>query len=136
MNYQIRPEDVVVLDRNGRSTQPPPPRQKGAGAWLAKRRFTLAAALAGLETAGVLVGKFPTSYLLLLAIAAVAIYWFGGRRLRPDALRTFVWIVAAAQVLLALLGAFVITGLIAATIVLVAVGLISVMVFLGNRERS
>ena len=87
MGYQVRPEDVYVLDSSGRQIEPPQGRVAG---WLRRYRFRLALVL-GVVEAIILWGWhnwfFGSLLALALAISAVYAYMRFARSLRSQVLR-------------------------------------------------
>ena len=79
MSYKVGPEDVVVVDRDGKRLPPPGPR--GLHARLRQRRVVLAAGLAAIEFLAVAFWHADLFALVLFALLAVTAYWFAGRQL-------------------------------------------------------
>ena len=73
VSYKVGPEDVVVVDREGRRVPPAAPR--GFHGKLRQRRVMLAAGLAALEILAVLTWGASTFTLVLFALLAVAAYY-------------------------------------------------------------
>ena len=69
MSYQVGPEDVVVVDRDGKRVPPPGPR--GFHAKLRQRRVLLAASLAAVEFLAVAFWGADLLVLVLFALLAV-----------------------------------------------------------------
>jgi hypothetical protein len=134
VSYNVRPEDVVVVDRQGRPIPPRGP-DSGAAAWLRRYRLRIALAIAVVETVLLLAGSVHVWELVLLGIAAVAFHLTVGRNLRAPLLRQLSWIVAFSQGLVALLPAAVGTAVVAFVVVGTVVLLIALMVLLGERSR-
>ena len=133
MTYEVRPEDVVVLDRHGNRV--PPSRPPGLHGWLAERRLPAIALLAFAEFLAVAVGKVSLLTLVLVGGGALVAYIGGGHRVRNPFARLVLSIVAMAQGMLVLLSVIIPVGVAIATIVAVLVLFIVVMAWLGNRHR-
>ena len=134
MNYKVRPEDVVVVDREGRRVPPPGPR--GFHAQLRQRRVMLAGALATIEFLAVAWWHASAWTLVLFALLAVATYFFAGRQLPPGAVREGAWIVAFAQGLLALIVVAIPVTLFFVFLIAVILLLVLLMKLLGERSRG
>jgi hypothetical protein len=134
VNYKIGPEDVVVVDREGRRVPPPGPR--GLHAKLRQRRVILAAGLAALEFLGVAVWHADLLALVLFALLAVAAYWFAGRQLPQGTIREAAWIVAFAQGLLALVAVAIPVTVFFVFLIAIVVLLVLLMRLLGDRSRG
>jgi hypothetical protein len=134
VNYKVGPEDVVVVDRDGRRVPPPGPR--GFHAKLRQRRVMLAAGLAAIEFLGVAVWHADLLALVLFALLAVAAYWFAGRKLPPGSIREGAWIVAFAQGLLALVAVAIPVTLFFVFLIAVVVLLVLLMRLLSDRSRG
>ena len=85
MSYQVGPEDVVVVDRDGRRVPPPGPR--GFHGALRQRRVLLAGGLALIEFLGVAIWGASVFVLVLFGLLAIAAYFFLGRQLPQGPLR-------------------------------------------------
>ena len=72
MSYQVGPEDVVVVDRDGQRVPPPGPR--GFHAKLRQRRVMIAAGLATIEFLAVAFWHADAFTLVLFGILAIAAY--------------------------------------------------------------
>lgn len=134
MNYQVGPEDVVVVDRDGNRVPPPGPR--GFHAKLRQRRVLLAASLAAIEFLAVAFWGADLLALVLFALLAVTAYWFMGRKLPPGPVREGAWIVAFAQGLLALVAVAIPVTLFFTLLIAVVVLLVLLMRLLGDRSRG
>ena len=134
MSYQVGPEDVVVVDRDGRRVPPPAPR--GFHGALRQRRVLLAAGLALIEFLGVAIWGASVFVLVLFGLLAVAAYFFLGRQLPQGPLREGAWIVAFAQGLLALVVVAIPVTLFFVLLLAVVVILVLLMRLLGERSRS
>ena len=134
MSYQVGPEDVVVVDRDGRRVPPPGPR--GLHAKLRQRRVLLAGALAAIEFLGVAFWHADLLALVLFALLAVTAYWFVGRQLPQGSIREGAWIVAFAQGLLALVAVAIPVTLFFVFLIAVVVLLVLLMRLLGDRSRG
>lgn len=134
MNYQVGPEDVMVVDREGRRV--PPQRPRGFHGVLRQRRVMLAAGLAALEILAVLAWGASTFTLVLFALLAVAAYYFAGRQLPQGAIREAAWIVAFAQGLLALVVVAIPVTVFFTLLIAVVVLLVLLMRLLGERSRG
>lgn len=132
MKYEVRPEDVVVIDRRGNRVPPPP--EPGLHGWLAARRFPAVALLAFAEFLAVAFGRVSVPALVLVGGGALAGYLWVGRRVRQPFVRLVLWIIAMAQGLLALLSVIIPVGIVIAAIVGLIVLIIAVMVALGDRH--
>jgi hypothetical protein len=131
-SYEVRPEDVVVLDN--RSGQPDP-HGRGAAGWLRRYRLRIAIGLGIFESLAFAFGRIGALPLLLIGIAAVAFHLWWGRHLRSRMLRQVSWIICFAQGIVALIPAiigFAAIGLIIAGTVAL---LVLMMVLLGDRGR-
>lgn len=134
MSYKVGPEDVVVVDREGRRV--PPDRPRGLHAKLRQRRVLLAGVLAAIEFLGVALWRADLLALVLFALLAVAAYWFAGRRLPPGSIREAAWIVAFAQGLLALVAVAIPVTVFFVFLIAVVVLLVLLMRLLGDRSRG
>jgi hypothetical protein len=134
VNYKVGPEDVVVVDRDGRRVPPPGPR--GLHGKLRRRRVLLAAGLAAIEFLGVAFWHADLLALVLFALLAVAAYWFAGRQLPQGSIREGAWIVAFAQGLLALVAVAIPVTLFFVFLIAVVVLLVLLMRLLGDRSRG
>ena len=134
MSYKVGPEDVVVVDRDGRRVPPPGPR--GLHAKLRQRRVMLAGALAAIEFLGVAFWHADLLALVLFALLAVTAYWFVGRQLPPGSIREAAWIVAFAQGLLALVAVAIPVTVFFVLLIAVVVLLVLLMRLLGDRSRG
>jgi hypothetical protein len=132
VSYQVRPQDVMVVDPlTGRPVPPPEPR---LAAWIRQRRLKLAAALALVEIVLLLVGDVAGRHLLIVGLVAVLGYFLLRDRL-PPTLRQVAWVLAFAQGLVALLPAFIGFSLFVLGIVALLGLLVLMMVLLGDREK-
>ena len=134
MSYQVGPEDVVVVDRDGQRVPPPGPR--GLHAKLRQRRVLLAGILAAIEFLGVAFWHADLLALVLFALLAVSAYWFVGRQLPQGSLREGAWIVAFAQGLLALVAVAIPVTVFFVFLIAVVVLLVLLMRLLGERSRG
>ena len=134
MSYQVGPEDVVVVDRDGRRVPPPGPR--GFHAKLRSRRVLLAGLLAGLELLAVLKWNLGLFELVLFALLAVCAYVFAGRNLPEGPTREGAWIVAFAQGLLALIAVLIPVTIFFFLVFGVVVLLVLLMRLLSERNRG
>jgi hypothetical protein len=134
VSYKIGPEDVVVVDRDGRRVPPPAPR--GFHARLRSRRVLLAGILAALEFLAVANWGASLFVLVLFALLAVAAYVFAGRNLPPGPVREAAWIVAFAQGLLALVAVLIPVTIFFVLVFAVVVLLVLLMRLLGERSRG
>lgn len=134
MSYQVGPEDVVVVDRDGRRVPPAGPR--GFHAKLRQRRVMLATGLAAIEFLAVAFWHADAFTLVLFGLLAVCVYVFAGRQLPAGPLREGAWIVAFAQGLLALIAVAIPVTLFFVFLFAVVVLLILLMRLLGERSRS
>jgi hypothetical protein len=134
VSYKVGPEDVVVVDRDGRRVPPPGPR--GFHAKLRQRRVMLAGVLALIEFLGVAWWGADVFTLVLFGLLAVAAYLFAGRQLPQGALREGAWIVAFAQGLLALIVVAIPVTLFFVLVFAVVVLLVLLMRLLGERSRG
>lgn len=134
MSYKVGPEDVVVVDRDGKRVPSPSPR--GLHARLRQRRVLLAAGLAAIEFLAVAVWGADLYVLVLFALLAVTAYWFAGRRLPPGPVREAAWILAFAQGLLALAAVLIPVTVFFIFVAAVVVLLVLLMRLLGDRSRG
>jgi len=134
VNYQVGPEDVVVVDRDGRRVPPPAPR--GFHAKLRSRRVVIAAVLAALEFLAVARWGASLFVLVLFALLAVTVYVFAGRNLPPGPVREAAWILAFAQGLLALVAVLIPVTIFFVLVFAVIVLLVLLMKLLGERSRA
>jgi hypothetical protein len=134
VSYKVGPEDVVVVDRDGRRVPPQAPR--GFHAKLRSRRVLLAGILAALEFLAVANWGASLFVLVLFALLAVAAYVFAGRNLPPGAVREAAWIVAFAQGLLALVAVLIPVTIFFVLVFAVVVLLVLLMKLLGERSRG
>jgi hypothetical protein len=85
---------------NSHSVAPAPSR---AGRWLRERRIRFALWVAAIEAILVAIFHDVSRFTVFaLAVAAVALYWYGGRRSRSDTFHQGSWILAVSQLLAAL----------------------------------
>ena len=133
MNYKVGPEDVVVVDRDGRRVPPPGPR--GLHGKLRQRRVMLAACLAAVEFLAVAWWGVSAFTLVLFGLLAVAAYMFAGRQLPQGTLREGAWIVAFAQGLLAIIAVAIPVTLFFVFLTAVVLLLVLLMRLLGERSR-
>jgi hypothetical protein len=134
VSYKVGPEEVVVVDRDGRRVPPPAPR--GIHAALRQRRVLLAGGLAAVEFLAVAWWGADVFTLVLFGLLAVAAYIFAGRRLPRGALREGAWIVAFAQGLLALVVVAIPVTLFFVLVLAVVMLIVLLMRLLGERSRS
>jgi hypothetical protein len=134
VSYQVGPEDVVVVDRDGRRVPPPGPR--GFHAKLRQRRVLLAGVLAAIEFLAVAWWGASLFTLVLFGLLAVAVYIFAARQLPQGPIREAAWIVAFAQGLLALVAVAIPVTLFIALLVAVVVLLVLLMRLLSERARG
>ena len=134
MSYKVGPEDIVVVDRDGRRVPPPAPR--GFHGALRQRRVLLAGGLAAVEFLAVAWWGADAITLVLFGLLAVAVYFFAGRQLPRGALREGAWIVAFAQGLLALVVVAIPVTLFFVLLIAVVALLVLLMRLLGDRTRS
>jgi hypothetical protein len=79
------------------------PTPSRTGRWLRERRIRFALWIAAVEAILVAVFHDVSRFTVFaLAVAAVALYWFAGRRTRSDTLHQGSWILAVSQLLAAL----------------------------------
>ena len=134
MSYQVGPEDVVVVDRDGQRVPPPGPR--GFHAKLRQRRVMIAAGLATIEFLAVAFWRADAFTLVLFGILAIAAYIFAGRKLPQGPVREGAWIVAFAQGLLALVVVAIPVTLFFTFLIAVVLLLVLLMRLLGERSRG
>jgi hypothetical protein len=134
VSYQVGPEDVVVVDRDGKRV--PPREPQGLHAKLRQRRVLLAASLAAVEFLAVAFWGADLLALVLFALLAVTVYWFMGRKLPPGLVREVAWIVAFAQGLLALVAVAIPVTVFFTFLIAVVVLLVLLMRLLGDRSRG
>jgi hypothetical protein len=134
VSYEVGPDEIVVVDRDGGRVPPPSPR--GLHARLRQRRVLLAAGLAAIEFLAVAVWGADLFVLVLFALLAVTAYWFAGRRLPPGPLREAIWILAFAQGLLALAAVLIPVTVFFIFVAAVVVLLVLLMRLLGDRSRG
>ena len=134
MSYKVGPEDVVVVDREGRRVPPPAPR--GLHGKLRQRRVMLAAGLALLEFLAVVAWHASAWTLVLFGLLAIAAYFFAGRQLPPGPIREAAWIVAFAQGLLGLIVVLIPVTLFFVFLIAVVLLLVLLMRLLGERSRG
>jgi hypothetical protein len=134
VNYQVGPEDVVVVDRDGKRVPPQP--RRGLHARLRQRRVLLSVSLAAVEFLAVAFWGADLLALVLFALLAVAAYWFAGRQLPPGPVREGAWIVAFAQGLLALVAVAIPVTVFFVFLIAVVVLLVLLMRLLGDRSRG
>ena len=132
MSYRVDPEDVYVLDADGRSIEPPPGK---VGAWLRRYRLRIALVV-GVVEAIILWGWhhwfFGSLLALVIAITAVYAYVRYARNLKNQTLRQVAWIVAFSQGVAALIPAAI--GFVAFSLVIFGVIalLVLLMILLGR----
>ncbi len=134
MSYQVGPEDVVVVDRDGRRMPPPGP--GGLHGRIRSRRVMAAAVLALLEFLAVAYWEVGAFTLVLFGLLAVAVYMIAGRQLPQGALRETAWIIAFAQGLLALAAIAIPVTLFFVFLIAVVLLLVLLMRLLGERSRA
>jgi hypothetical protein len=133
MSYQVRPEDVVVVD--ARAGGRPPEELPRVAAWIRRYRFRLALALALFEVIVFALGSVNRFALLAVAILIILGYISFGRSLPSATLRQVAWVVAFAQGLVALFPLALGLSLFVIGIVAVVALLIMMMLLLGERSR-
>jgi hypothetical protein len=134
VSYKVGPEDVVVVDRDGRRVPPAGP--GGLHGRLRQRRVMIAAGLALLEFLAVAWKHVGAVELVLFGLLVVAVYFFAGRQLPAGPLREAAWIVAFAQGLLALAAIAIPVTLFFVFLIAVVLLLIMLMRLLGERSRG
>ncbi len=100
------------------------------GRWLRTRRLRIALWIAVVEGVLVVFDVIPGLVAILAVLAALAFYWFLGRRLTVDSAREASWIAAASQLFVAFVPVllFLLTSLaVIALAVLVVVALIALL---------
>jgi hypothetical protein len=105
-----------------------------SGRWLRSRRLQLALWLAVAEGLLVVVGIIPVWLALVVAAATLVFYLFVGRTIRADGVRQTLWVVAASQVLVALVPLLLLVLGVLAIMALVVLAGIAVVVLLANRR--
>jgi hypothetical protein len=95
-----------------------------AGRWLRERRLRAALLIAVVEGALVAFDVIPWWLAVLVAAAAIAVYFWAGRQLASDAGRQMTWIAAASQALVVLVPFLV---FLVGTLALIAVGILAVI---------
>jgi hypothetical protein len=133
MSYQVRPEDVVVVDARGGGR--PPEELPRLAAWIRRYRFRLALALALVEIIVFALGSVNRFALLAIAILIIVGYLWFGRSLPSATLRQVAWVIAFAQGLVALFPLALGLSLFVIGIVAVVGLLIMMMLLLGERSR-
>jgi hypothetical protein len=126
MGYQVRPEDVYVLDQSGRQIEPP---MGKVATWLRRYRLRLAIGLGAVEAVFLYIWGhwlFGSLLALVLAISAVYAYMRFARSLRSQSVRQVAWIVAFGQGIAALIPA--VAGFVVFS--LVVFGVIALLVLL------
>jgi hypothetical protein len=134
VSYQVGPEDVVVVDRDGKRVPPQAPR--GFYAKLRSRRVLIAGILAALEFLAVTQWHRNLFVLVLFALLAVAAYVFAGRNLPPGPVREIAWIIAFAQGLLALAAVLIPVTIFFVLVFAFVVLVVLLMRLLGERSRG
>jgi hypothetical protein len=104
------------------------------GRELRENRFKLAMVLAIVEGILVLVDAIDWWVVVLLAIAAVALYVTRGRSARLDTLREGSWIFAVSQLAVVLVPALVLVATALAIVLLVFLALVALVVLLRDRR--
>ncbi len=99
------------------------------GRWLREHRLRVALWIAVAEGLLTIVGVIPKYLVFLLALVALALWWFVGRRHRHDTARHATWIFATSQLLVVLVpAAIVILGTVAVVVIsLIAVAALVVL---------
>jgi hypothetical protein len=132
VSYQVRPDDVVVLDQSGNAI---PPDERGFAATL--RRIRLRAAIGIGIVLGLLAlfGGLSKWILVLVAIGLVVFHFNVGRQLRYATLRQVSWIGTFGVTLGALLPAII--GFVAFSVILIGMIalLIALMLLMGDRKK-
>ena len=99
-----------------------------SGGWLRERRLKVALALAVAEGLLVAVDVIPALLAIVVAVGALALYFYWARGHRSGALREGFWIVAVWQAIVLLVPVLVV---IVGTLALVAVGVIAVLALIA-----
>jgi hypothetical protein len=134
MSYQIRPEDVVILDEHGRPRRQPP---GGVSGWIRRHRVLLAGILGIALAFGVAGGGLTSRFgLLVLAIAGAFVYLRVRDRLRPALLREVAWVLVFGLGVGVLLPSVIAITTFALAVVAVLALLILLMLLLGDRHRA
>jgi hypothetical protein len=129
VSYEVRPQDVIVVDGPGRGTLPPP--VSGPAGWLRRNRLRIGLSLAAFETLLLLVRVVHVLPFVLIAVAVIALYVRFGRRARSALVRELALIVTIGQALplvAAAIGAVLVVSVAIALVVLLT-GLVLLVLF-------
>ena len=104
------------------------------GRWLRENRLWIALVVALVEGILVLVGEITWWSVVLVAIIAVAIYVWGGRKAGREEVREVSWIFAVSQVAVVLVPALAFGVVVFAAIALVLAAVVALVVLLRDRR--
>ena len=105
-----------------------------AGRWLRVHRLRLAFAIAVVEGVLVAFDVIPWSVALLVAVGAVAFYFWRGRELRQDVARQASWVAAFSQLLVAFVPVLVVIVGTLAVIGVAILAVVALFVLFGDRR--
>jgi hypothetical protein len=133
VSYQVRPEDVVILDQHG---NPRPPQPTGAAAWIRRHRLLLALAL-GIVVALTVIATGAVSQWALLAVELVLAFLYLRYRaaLRPRLVREVAWVLVFGLGVAVMIPALVTITKFTLIVIGVVLLLILMMMLLGDRHR-
>ena len=104
------------------------------GRWLRENRLAFAIVVALVEGILVLLGEIPWWSVVLVAIVAVALYVWGGRKAGREEVREVSWIFAVSQVAVVLVPALAFGVVVFAVIALVLAAVVALVVLLRDRR--
>ena len=129
---QFRSIEVIDLDdllAGGRG-----PQHKGVGGWLRRNRAGIGLVLAGAEAIALLFHAVDRWLLFFVALAAIVLHRFIGRRLHNYALHQVTWILAFAQAAVAIGALIIALTLVFLSLALVIALLVAFALLLGDRR--
>ena len=103
------------------------------GRWLRERRIRIALWIAVVEGILIVLDQIPWSIAIVVAIAAVAGYFWGRDRL-SDTARQAAWIAAASQAVVIFVPILLTVATILAFTVLAIIAIVALLVLLGDRR--
>jgi hypothetical protein len=103
------------------------------GRWLRERRIRLALWIAVVEGILIVLDRIPWSLAILVAIVAVAGYFWGRNRL-SDTTRQVAWIAAASQAVVIFVPILLTIATVLAFTMLAIIAIVALLVLLGDRR--
>ena len=110
------------------------PGRNRVGRALREKRLRIALLIALVEGILVLVGEISALTVVLVAIAAVALYYAAGRKAGREEVRELSWIFAVSQVIVVLVPALAVVLTVFAVVALVVIAVIALVVLLRDRR--